>query len=111
MSIIEEMYALLSEEGARLEEATTSMVPTMLRNAINMLDDKLKPRAKKYGADQVSVTGLAKGIEVTIWLDGPEEEARDSAKVILGSDFSLEAHKLKKNYYVAKVLYTLADIF
>ncbi len=106
---LDKMRALV--EGEDLEEATTAIVPKMLRTTINTLDDRLKARAKKYGADQVSVTGLAKGIEVKVWLDGPEEEAKASAWVTLGSGASLEPHKLKKNYYVAKVLYTLADIF
>jgi len=51
--------------------------------------------AKKYGATSAVVTGTAKGIEVAIWVEGPEDEARDVAKVILGSGFTMAPHKLR----------------
>lgn len=94
-----------------LLEANTSMAPKMIRNAVNTLDDALKARAKKYGAMSAVVTGMAKGIEVAIWVEGPEDEARDVAKVILGSGFTMAPHKLKDNVFVARVTYSLADIF
>lgn len=104
MSVRSRMESLLTE-------GVTPVAPMMIRNSIHMLDERLKPRLKKWGADQAIVTGSAKGIEVKVWLEGPEEEARDSAKIILGSGFSLTPHKLKKNYFVATALYQMADIF
>ena len=94
-----------------LTEATNSVAPKMIRNAVNMLDGPLKAKAKKYGAMSAVVTGMAKGIEVALWIDGPKDEAEDVAKVILGSGFTMAPHKLRDNVFVARVVYTLADIF
>lgn len=97
-------------EAEPVTEAMGPIASDIIRKAINTLDDRIKARAKKLGADQVSVSLLPSGIEVKAWIHGPESEAKDVAKILLGSKARLTAHKLKPNYFVGTVLYRLADL-
>lgn len=113
------------KESLVQESAGASLVTRTLRNSLLVrAEEKLNAIGKHYDS-KFSVTGSAHGIEVRMWItvppsnlhkiglqdQGAESEARDVAETLLGSGFTLEPHKLKKDQWVAKVTYQLADIF
>jgi hypothetical protein len=94
-----------------LGEATGSPVLKTIRNKILVdAEEKLNAHGKHYGA-KVSITGSSHGLQVRMWIKGPKGEADDVAKTFLGSGYTLEQHKLKKDMWVAKVTYQLGDLF
>jgi hypothetical protein len=108
-----------------VQESTTSLVTRTIRNSVLVgAEEKLNAIGKHYDS-KFSITGSAHGVEVRMWITvppsnlhkiglqdtGSESEARTVAETLLGSGFTLEPHKLKKDQWVAKVTYQLADIF
>lgn len=114
------------EAGLLVQESTgMSLVRKAIRNAVLVgAEEKLNAIGKHYDS-KFSITGSAHGVEVRMWITvppsnlhkiglqdtGSESEARTVAETLLGGGFTLEPHKLKKDQWVAKVTYQLADIF